>query len=732
MPELAVVTGPGAPALELYAAQQLCQYIEPLFGNYAHFSTSVSEMANAIFLIGTPKTNPLIGEALGRRGFPAVSEQGMVLRTVKFRNRPTIVIGGGSPRATMWAMYELVERWGVRYLLHGDVLPPMSSCSIPVLDLVTEPALPVRQWRVINELAVGPTSWGMADYRPLIDQLAKLKFNRLLLSIWPSQPFVHFEVNGIGRSSGTLFFGHRFPITDDMVGRHLFGEEEREFWNADMPLTDDYEALLGAGKKLVHELIAYAHQRGMECVLTATLTEFPTEFAPLLTGAQKVHQVGELTVSPEPGTDVHDPALIELASAVLRATVNTYPEVDYLLLDMPEFRQWSGQYERSWQTLDGRHGISDLCSLEDVLSAARRRTGYPGGAARAEQEVKGDIVALYFYDRLLNELKVLNGTLRPDLPLILGTVAEELFPLLGRLLPPGSETLNFVDYTPSRIVARREVLRNVPSRELPSSLIYTLHDDNVGVLPQLATGSLHTLTQDLRQHGWAGFSTRYWLIGDHDPCIAYLSRASWEAGTTPEAVYQDHISRVYGAESMTDMLALFRELEAATIALEGHGLGLSFPVPGMMMKHWSPGPMPADLVEDRAGYQPALEAARRVQQRLTRQESGGKGDAGRARPSAMGQANYWAGRLEFGIGYLNTIEAVRQAATAEAEGRRADALQHAETALATACRSIEAFAGVAQDRSDRGTVAVLNEYVFRPLKAKVAELRESLAAPPGG
>src|SRR5690348_9232245 len=108
MPELAVITGERAPALEFYAAQELCRYIEPLFGNYAFFSTSVSQMANAIFLIGTPKTNPLIGEALGRRGFPAVSEQGMVLRTVKFRNRPTIVIGGGSPRATLWAMYELV------------------------------------------------------------------------------------------------------------------------------------------------------------------------------------------------------------------------------------------------------------------------------------------------------------------------------------------------------------------------------------------------------------------------------------------------------------------------------------------------------------------------------------------------------------------------------------------------------------------------------------------------
>ncbi len=34
-----------------------------------------------------------------------------------------LLIGGGSDTATLWAVDELVERSGVRYLLHGDVLP---------------------------------------------------------------------------------------------------------------------------------------------------------------------------------------------------------------------------------------------------------------------------------------------------------------------------------------------------------------------------------------------------------------------------------------------------------------------------------------------------------------------------------------------------------------------------------------------------------------------------------
>ena len=31
-----------------------------------------------------------------------------------------------------------------------------------------------------------------------------------------------------------------------------------------------------------------------------------------------------------------------------------------------------------------------------------------------------------------------------------------------------------------------------------------------------------------------------------------------------------------------DMLTTFREVEATTVALEEHGLGLTFPVPGML------------------------------------------------------------------------------------------------------------------------------------------------------
>ena len=703
--QVAVIVSENAPELERFAAEQLCDYLEKLFNVQTRPTSSVSAEAATLFLVGSLDIDVAVQCATEADVLPPVGEQGFILRRVQFQGRPSLVVSGGSPRGTLWAVYELVEHWGVRYLLHRDVLPAPCTFHLPDLDVVMEPTLSVRQWRVINDFACGPESWGMADYRPVLDQLAKLKFNRILLSVWPWQPFLHYEVKGIKRESATLWFDFHYPITDDMVGRHLFGDAE-EFWNPDLPCGGSYEEFMAAGEQLVHNLIDYAHRRGMECVIVATLTEFPPEFAPLLKDVQEVHQLAELTVVPSAETDIDDPALTELATTVLQATVNTYPEVDYVALGMPEFRQWSGLYERAWQALDAKYNISSQRLLDDVLTAATQRSAYPGGEERALQEVKGDIVALYFYDRLLNEIHALKESRRPDMKFIYNSVAEELFPVLGSLVPRGWETLNFVDYTASRIVKRREVLENVPSQDHACSLIYTLHDDNVGLLPQLATGSLHELTQDLCRHGWAGFSTRYWLIADHDPCVAYLAKAAWDQSVRHEEVYRDQIRVVCGEECIEDMLTTFREVEATTVALEAHGLGLTFPVPGMLTKHWTPQPMSDELVEDRQGYQRALEAACRAREKT--------------QPSGRNYVDYWIGRLKFGVGYLDMISAVHRAAIAEADRKAAEAVQQAEAALATARQALEAYAHVVRDQSDCGAIAVMNEYVYRPLKEKVA------------
>ena len=712
MARIFVSIGRDAPELERFAAEELCRYLLECFGAEARIGADVPDNADILFLVGSPATNPAVESATGQRSFPQLSDQGFVLRRMRSKGRRSFLLGGGSPRATMWAVYELAQRWGVRYLLHGDSLPRRRSPWLPNIDETMEPEFTIRQWRVVNDFACGPESWGMGDYRPLIDQIAKLKFNRLYVFIYAYQPFLKFEAGGVTRSSGTLWFGFSYPITDDMIGRELF-DDRREFWNPDLPLNVDSEELAAAGERLLKNIMQYAESRGMECVLSVYLTEFPPEFASVLGDVEEGRpSFGKVTIVPGDSIGVDDPALTELAGAIIRSAIDTYPEARKLVVDMPEQRRWVPDHERAWAALDDRYWISRVASLESVLAAAQNRSIYPGGVERAVNEVKGDIVNLYFYDRLIHDTDAVKGSTRPDINFIWDSVAEELFPILEAIVDDGSETQNFVDYTPSNILRRREALADLVAVDLPATLIYTLHDDNVGVLPQLTATSLHELTVELKRHGWAGFTTRYWLIGDHDPTVAYLSRAAWEQGTTAADVASDQVSRVFGRACVRDMLEVFREVEAATVILEQHAMGVAFPVPGMMMKQWTDEPFPEELASVRDCYGRALDSAAR---------------AGR-KTSAQGShyVKHWIGRLEFGIQYLEAVELVRNAAKAEAAGQIDEAIRQAEEGLAAARRSIEAQVRVARDQSDRGAVAVLNEHVYRPLRDKIADLRSEV------
>jgi hypothetical protein len=291
---------------------------------------------------------------------------------------------------------------------------------------------------------------------------------------------------------------------------------------------------------------------------------------------------------------------------------------------------------------------------------------------------------------------------------IYGEVAEELYPVLNRILPPGSETMNAVDYTPSRIVKRQEVLRNLRPDQIPAALIYTLEDDNIGVVPQLTIGSLHTLTRALERDGWSGFATRYWVDGGQDPAVAYLAKAAWDQEATPDAVDADQLRAVCGEGCVGDMLNAFHEIEAVTINLEWNDLGFSFPVPRMMMKHWKPTPMPAHLIEAQRGYENALKFVQQAEAHST--------------PPGRDYLDYWAGRLTFAIRYLDAVAAVHRAATSEAANNPTETLKAAREALEDARGALEAYAGVARDQSDRGAIAVMDEFVYRPLQAKVREL----------
>ena len=70
------------------------------------------------------------------------------------------------------------------------------------------------------------------------------------------------------------------------------------------------------------------------------------------------------------------------------------------------------------------------------------------------------------------------------------------------------------------------------------------------------------------------------------------------------------------------------------------------------------------------------------------------------------------------------MEAVRLAAAAESSGQTEEALNQVQQALRSLKTALESYARVARNRTDLGVIAIVNEYGYRPLLEKSAELEQ--------
>ena len=696
-----IVTGHSPCDIIRYAAEELKNSVYRLFG----LRISIRDT------IGTEDTAIVLDAAQARMDVPSNDVQGddqsYVLRKRAANGKTVLGAFGATPTATLWAVYDLLERWGVRYLLRGDVYPVSSGTfRLPDVDTVRTPNVRHRGVRLLNLFSMGVESWGLADIKKYIDQLSKLRFNHVFHQLWCWQPYLHYECRGVGKCTGTHWFGWRYPIDEQTHGEHLF-RSFGEFVPPDFRDCRTYAERVATGTNLVRESLRHAKRRGLHTAISTVLTDFTPEFAHLL-GMPPVapHGMGVALSGGHLGAD-HE-GFQALCATALRAYVDTYPEADSIVISMPEFHAENVPYEAAWDRLNRKYDLDSVCTLRHALEQAATRTDYPGGPERIAKAVKGDIVAFDLFDRLLNEKKVLADCSNPQANILFTNVSEELAEVYSRMRP-GVAFPCSLDYTSSRMAKRPDAFERIGRSGLRPVLTMTTQDDNIGVVPQLTSASTHQLLEMLRRYGWEGFQLRYWMISDMEPTVAYLSAACWDASVTCDTAYRDHAESLCGAHATDDLTSCLRILDEITIGLGDHGLGIGFPVPEMGVRHWySGGKLSSELVHDRGEYRNALCLAIRARERASRGHQ---------------YIEYLIGRLEFGIGYLDMIEALREAGNANREGKGDLALERLQRGVALAHAAVESYARVAMPSYDLGALAQLDEDLCRKLSRLLTEVR---------
>ncbi len=632
-PRVDIVIGEKAPALERLAADELSSQLKRIYEAEVKIGSTAPADAPHVLFVGNPDTNASMKPFADSwpSGDKKLTDQGHLLRSVTHRDRPALLIGGGSPVATYWAVAEFGHRLGIRPMLFGD-LDPISPPEFKLdgIEIVLEPQHREREWHFRNQGPMDSGSWSVDEHRRVLQQLAKLKFNRVSINVRASQPFVHFEFQGVPRKTDGLwgFQDRAYSVSGDTLGRKVFGGAKL-FENPSFAGATSYEDRIAAGKKHLTGIVDAAHAVGMPVRLQLRPDWFPGDFGAFVKEPKGMQGRDGPHVVADPSAFFRDDKTLKLAQAQMRAYLDAYPAVDGIDLEFGAAKVSEKQFRRVfpdqdfWRRADGRD-----------VNVRVRVNEYPARTYTALDQLGQP-----------RDFQVAQ-------PMLLLTEEEDFVP---------SSPANF----PEKFEAARQ----------RSSNNYLVDPEG---------------------------------ISDLDLPLYWLSRNSFGAKLTFEQTCREVLDPTCGEGVADRVLAAFQRNHQAQQLMQrlSFGGGMAGPV-DLRQIDWAVSKNPMNLTSATDDY---LNAMNEMYRANTRAREGGRAFT-----------LYWARRFEFAFEYLNFAQAVQKASVAEKAKETGTQIAELEKGIESLNNALNAMAAVARSNSDRGLIAVLNEYGYRPLKKKLAE-----------
>jgi hypothetical protein len=141
-------------------------------------------------LVGTKhrrSVQTLLADPALKESVQGLAEQEFVLRTVRHGNRVVWLIAGGDGIGAFYGAYRFAEHLGVRFYLHGDVLPDtQTALQLPDLNEIAKPLFRLRGIQPFHDFPEGPDWWNADAYKAVLGQLPKLRMNFFGLHTYPA------------------------------------------------------------------------------------------------------------------------------------------------------------------------------------------------------------------------------------------------------------------------------------------------------------------------------------------------------------------------------------------------------------------------------------------------------------------------------------------------------------------------------------------------------------------
>jgi len=417
-----------------------------------------------------------------------------LLRTERGRGRKILRVVGGDPVGTLYGAYRLAEHLGVRFYLHGDVVPDQKmALTLPDLEDWGEPLFKTRGIQPFHDFPEGPDWWSTDDYKAIIAQLPKLRMNFIGLHTYPQggvgpEPTVWIGPKDDVDPNGTVRFSSPSSYQNTLRGNwgyvprktsdFSFGTAqlfERDDYGPEVmygtmpwPTTpEDRNAVFNRTGEMLRQAFEYAHTLGVStCVGTETPLTIPDAVKERIKGL---------------GKDSTDPAVVrELYEGMFQRIAKAYP-LDYYWFWTPESWTW------------GNPKDEEIAATVADLKAA----------IEAVKNVKA--------------------------PFTLATCGWVLGPpsdraLFDNFLPkdmPMSCINRQVGFTPVEAGFAR--VKGRPTWAIP-----WLEDDPALLIPQLWVGRMRRDAADALAYGCSGLLGIHWRTRILGPNVSALAKASWD------------------------------------------------------------------------------------------------------------------------------------------------------------------------------------------------------------
>jgi hypothetical protein len=205
-------TTPECSSMQRLAAKEVVRYL------YLRIGSLPEKIAQDGRIVIADKAADVVSDAATKAAAKDLQPQQYMIRTTTTDGKKTWWIVGGDDVGTLYGAYRFAERLGVRFYLHGDVVPDERLAAIPDVEDVGRPLFALRGVNPWGSHPFGFDAWSTDDYKAIFTQLAKMRMNFLGIHCYPEgQPYAEPTV------------WHGLPGDFDAQGRVRFSYASRYF-----------------------------------------------------------------------------------------------------------------------------------------------------------------------------------------------------------------------------------------------------------------------------------------------------------------------------------------------------------------------------------------------------------------------------------------------------------------------------------------------------------------------